>query len=253
MRWLREMWVVEVSGSVVADPSPAPKSRAMPRWESDCRDRLKAAIPNLGATLAKFVARDANEAETRLLVTDLLEALGFDRFEDLTMEFQVKGEFADYGVRIDQQLVAFVEVKRVAQKLSERHLRQVQAYSLNEGVEWMMLTNGQVWQAYHVTAAQPVIVDLFLTVDLLDSQTSIEEKVDGLYFLTKEAFKRKLIDELWRQRTATSPKALASVILSEKVVDSVRLELRRRSAHNFTIDDLTDLVRSTVLRPEVLP
>ncbi len=68
--------------------------------------------------LEDFVARDANEGDTRLLVTDFLcYALGYDKYEDLTTEYQVKGEFADYGVRLDKQLVAFIEVKRCATKL----------------------------------------------------------------------------------------------------------------------------------------
>ena len=228
-------------------------ARQMPKWESDSRERLRLALPSIAAALAKFITSDANEAQTRLLVTDLLGALGFDRYEDLSQEYQVRGEFADYGLKVDGGLVAFVEVKRVAQKLSERHLKQVQAYSLNEGVQWMLLTNGQIWQAYHVTAAQPVVVDLFLTVDLLDSQTSLSDKVDSLFYLTKDAFKRNLISDLWRQRAATSPKALAAVILSDKVVEEIRLEVRRRSAHNFAVEELTELIRQTVIRSEVVP
>jgi hypothetical protein len=69
----------------------------------------------------------ANEGDTRLLVTDFLcDALGFDKYADLTTEYQVKGEFADYGVRIDRELMAFIEVKRIATKLAPKHLRQVE-------------------------------------------------------------------------------------------------------------------------------
>jgi Type I restriction enzyme R protein N terminus (HSDR_N) len=70
-------------------------------------------------------------------------------------------------VRIDRQLVAFIEVKRVATKLSTRHLRQVELYAVNEGVEWIILTNGSVWQVYHITGGLPVAIDLALEVDLL--------------------------------------------------------------------------------------
>jgi hypothetical protein len=104
------------------------------------------------ATVADLVARDANEGDTRLLVTDFLcDGPGFDKYADLTTEYQVKGEFADYGLRIDRGLVAFIEVKRVATKLWTRHLRQVEMYTVNEGVEWIILTNGAVWQVYHIT------------------------------------------------------------------------------------------------------
>jgi hypothetical protein len=126
--------------------------------------------------------------------------------EDLTTEYLVKGEFADYGVRIDKQLVAFIEVKRCSQKLGLRHLRQVQMYAVNEGVEWMILTNGQVWQVYHMTGGLPVVVDLALEVDLL-GEDPLAAKADALFYLSKDAFKRRLVDELWKARAATSPRA----------------------------------------------
>ena len=71
-----------------------------------------------------------------MLVTDFLcDGLGFDKYADLTTEHQVKGEFADYGVRIDRDLVAFIEVYAVATKLSTRHLHQVAMSAVNEGVD----------------------------------------------------------------------------------------------------------------------
>jgi hypothetical protein len=75
--------------------------------------------PSWTAFRLVLVARDANEGDTRLLVTHLLcDGLGFDKYADLTTEYQVKGEFADYGSRIDRDLVAFIEVKRVASPAS---------------------------------------------------------------------------------------------------------------------------------------
>jgi hypothetical protein len=42
--------------------------------------------------------------------------------------------------------VAFIKVKRVATNLSTRHLRQVETYAVNEGVEYIIVTNGSVWR-----------------------------------------------------------------------------------------------------------
>ena len=56
-----------------------------PKWESEARDRLKNAIRRFSKPLADLVARDANEGDTRLLVTDFLcDGLGFDKYADLT-------------------------------------------------------------------------------------------------------------------------------------------------------------------------
>jgi hypothetical protein len=91
-------------------PEPAaqpkkPVSRQLPKWEADARDHVRTAIRRFARPLAGLIARDANEGDTRLLVTDFLgEGLGYGKYEDLTTEYQVKGEFADYGVRIAKQL-----------------------------------------------------------------------------------------------------------------------------------------------------
>ncbi|MEU4579439.1 hypothetical protein [Nonomuraea sp. NPDC023979] len=239
-------------GTVSAPGKKAPSTRTLPKWETDARDRVRSAIRRYAKPLNDLVARDANEGDTRLLITDFLCAgLGYDKYDDLTTEYQVKGEFADYGIRIDKQLVAFIEVKRCSQKLNVRHLRQVQMYAVNEGVEWMILSNGQVWQAYHMTAGLPVVIDLALEVDLL-SDAGLAAKTDALFYLTKEAFKRRLIDDLWRARAATSPKSLAQVLLTDVVADAIRKELRRRTNHNAEVGEIHRILRDEVLRPESL-
>lgn len=227
-------------------------SRSAPKWESESRERVRLAIRKFSKPLNDLIARDANEGDTRLLVTDFLcEALGYDKYEDLTTEYRVRGEFADYGVRIDKQLVAFIEVKRCTTKLSAKHLRQVEMYAVNEGVEWMILTNGQVWQIWHLTAGLPVSVDLALEVDLLSDDTA-SVKADGLFYLAKESLKRRQIDDLWRAKAATSAKVLAAAIVSEAVLDELRKELRRQTGHNVGLKDLRELLHQNVLRPDVI-
>lgn len=223
----------------------------MPKWESVARDRVKSATRKFGRPLADLIARDANEGDTRLLITDFLcEGLGFDKYEDLTTEYQVKGEFADFGIRIDKQLVAFIEVKRCTQKLGARHLRQVQSYAVNEGVEWMILTNGQVWQVWHLTGGLPVQLDLALEVDLL-SDGSLATKTEQRFHLSKEVLKRHLLEDLWRAKSATSARSLATVLGSEVVLEAIRKELRRRTSYNCETARIKRVLVDEVFRPEL--
>lgn len=227
-------------------------TRSTPKWETDARDRVRAAIRRFARPLSELIARDANEGDTRLLVTDFLcDGLGYDKYDDLTTEYQVKGEFADYGVRIAKQLVAFIEVKRCTTKLSVRHLRQVEMYAVNEGVEWMILTNGQVWQVWHLTPGLPVVLDMAFEVDLL-GDGGPSQKADSLFYLSKEAFKRHTIDDLWRVKAATSAKSLGAVVTSDIVIEQVRKELRRQTGHNMEAAELRELLVSSVLKPECL-
>ena len=231
------------------NPLPKP-STATPKWEAAARERMRAAIKKFSKPLADLVARDANEGDTRLLVTDMLcEGFGFDKYAELTTEYRVKGEFADYGIRLDKDLIAFLEVKRVATKLAAKHLRQVETYAVNEGVEWVILTSGVVWQVYHITGGLPIVVDLALEVDLFGDDT-LAQRANQLYYLTKESLKRRQIDALWQAKRATSPKSLAKVLCSDNVVTAIRKELRRTTGQSVTDEEIVRLLDETVLRPE---
>lgn len=260
---MSEYQPVSAVPSVPVDVEPTPEPmveerakkaapRSAPKWETEARQRVRDAMRKFSKPLQDLVGRDANEGDTRLLVTDFLcYGLGYDKYADLTTEYEVKGDFADYGVRIDKQLVAFIEVKRCATKLNARHLRQVQMYAVNEGVEWLILTNGAVWQVWHLTGGLPVELDLAFEVDLL-SDESPAVKANQLFYLSREALKRRHIDDLWKARRATSPKSLAGVLTAPSVLDAIRKELRRRSDQNVDPKEIARVLRETVFRPECL-
>lgn len=233
------------------DPKP-PTVKTAPKWETETKDRIRGEIRKCQKSLTDLAARNANEANTRMFITDFLsDALGYNKLDDLDTEFRVRGDFADYGIRIDQQLVAFLESKRVTTKLNTKHLHQVQLYAVNEGVEWIILTNGIEWQVYHITLGLPVVLDLALVVDLLGPDTA-NKKADLLFYISKEALKKRLIDELWQAKAATSPKNLAAALLSEKMLVELRREVRRMTGHNSSEADLARLLKETVIRPEAL-
>lgn len=241
-------------GCHVTDGPTSRGGHVVPKWEQEALETLRTRIRKFVRPLRELVERDANEGDTRVLVTDMLcEALGYDKYEDLTTEYAVRGEFADYGVRIDKQLVAFVEVKRAAQNLKAAHLRQVETYAVKEGIEWIILTNGQAWRTYHVEAATgaPVETHLVLDVDLLDEST-VGDKAGQLFYLHKSAMKRDRIAELWRQKAATAPAALVGVLLSEAVLDAARKEVRKRSGYNPDLQSLANTIRGEVVRAELL-
>ena len=66
----------------LAQPKAPPAPRGAPKWETDARERVKVAMKRFSKPLADLVARDANEGDTRLLVTDFLcEGLGYDKYD----------------------------------------------------------------------------------------------------------------------------------------------------------------------------
>jgi predicted type IV restriction endonuclease len=174
--------------------------------------------------------------------------LGFDKYEDLTAEYQVKGDFADFGVRVDKQLRAFVEIKRVKQDLNRSHLRQVESYALREGVTWVVLTNARVWELYRV---EPVVgeqseVTQVFSVDLFDDSVPMKRKSELLFLISRESFSKKVIDDYWKNQQATSPKAVKKALQSSEVVDADKKEIYRTHKQRVESKVVLDVIKSVL-------
>jgi predicted type IV restriction endonuclease len=231
---------------------PKDKGSGVPKWEEKARERISGGLRKLAKPTQMLKEKDAAEADTRHLVTDMLvELLGFDKYEHLTAEFNVKGDWADYGIRLEKQIVAFVEVKRITQELSPKHLRQVESYALREGVEIAILTNGQIWQAYEVivTKGQQSEVNLIFGVDILDDSIKHSSKVDLMLLLSIEGFTKGLLKDFIEKRNAVSPKNVTAAILSDAVIDTIRKVIRQKTNYNVDSDDVLVAVKQLV-RPD---
>ena len=241
--------ILDISENAV----PAPMKKALqndsPKWEVTAKTRISNSIKKLNKPTLLLKEKDALEADTRHLVTDILvDALGYDKYENLTAEFAVKGDFADYGIRIDKQLEAFIEVKRISQKLSPSHLRQVESYALKEGVQWAILTNAQVWQAYHVTPVkgQQSEVTLIFEVDILDETLKPSAKTELLFIISKEGLSKGRLAEYLSAQNAVSPKTLKPILLSDDVLAAVRKEIKKKTKHNIDLKDLKIAVQKVL-------
>lgn len=204
--------------------------------------RIKAALPKLKRTARLYADRHEAEADTRLLVVDILEALGWDQGTDLTGETRVRGDAMDFALSLKGDAVAAIEVKSSSVNLAERHLRQVEKYSADSGFEWMILTNGHEWQLYHLTYNRPLVVDLIATVDLFsDARPAI--LAEDFAIFSKESFVKNFVGTKWETRIATSPDQLLSVLLSKEVVNTFRKQLRKKSGQLLPLDETARVLR----------
>jgi len=196
-------------------------------WEIKTKERIKSFLRSNLKLLEKLKDRDAVEADTRTFVMAVLvEALGYDIYEELTAEYMVRGEFADIGIRINKKLEAFVEIKRISTELREIHLRQVKTYCANEGVEWAILTNGRRWQVYHISNKTPIEEVLLIDIDLLADNTT-RERLDALMPLSRESLGRDVLTTHWNSVKSLNAENLWKAINTPRVLAAIRAELRK--------------------------
>jgi len=110
-------------------------------------DRLVRSVAKFQQVLRVAKDRDVNESDTVSIVKDMLaDVFGYDKYLEITSESAVRGTFCDLAIKVDKKFEYLIEVKAIGLDLKPAHLRQAIDYGANKGVQWIILTNGMVWQ-----------------------------------------------------------------------------------------------------------
>lgn len=177
---------------------------------------------------------------------------GYDKYTEITSEYMIKGTYCDLAVTLAGKLQILIEVKAIGLELKDAHLKQAVDYAANQGVEWVMLTNGSVWRIYRVIFAQPISQDLVYECDLLSIHPKNRAQVEHLFLFAKEGQSKSVLDSFHAQRQATNRHLLAALLLTDPVLNIVRRELRRAFPDvRVDVRELRDELRQEVLKREV--
>lgn len=216
--------------------------------------RILDAIVKYRPILEQAKARDVNEADTVTVVKGLLgEVFGWDPFFEVTAEYAIRSTFVDLAVKSEDQIRYLIEVKAIGSDLRDNHLRQAVGYAANEGIEWVVLTNGAIWQAHKVIFGKPLTHELVFEIDFMTDNPRDVQVREKVFLLTKEGTTKAAIAQFHAERQALSKFNLAAVIRHEDVLQIIRRELRRAyPTLNPSIDQIRQVVMNDVLKREVV-
>jgi predicted type IV restriction endonuclease len=216
--------------------------------------RIKEALKRFHPVIAQAKARDIGEADTSTLVKDILaELFGYDKYSEITAEYQIKSTYCDLAIKLEGKLAILIEVKSANSELKESYVKQAVDYGANQGIEWVVLTNAQCWQIYKICFGQPITNELLVTLDFNAITGKSKSDLDDLFLLTREAQGKSLLDEYHQQRQALSRFVLGAVVLSEPVLSVVRRELKRLSPDvRIDVTEIEKVLTEEVIKREVL-
>jgi hypothetical protein len=217
-------------------------------------ERIVAGIKRYQPILASAKARDVGESDTVTIVKDMLaDVFGYDKYSELTSEYSIRGTFCDLATKIDGSLQTLIEVKAIGLELKDAHVKQAVDYAANQGVDWVLLTNGQTWRVYHVIFAKPIAQELIVDIDFCSMNTRSAHDIETLYLWCKEGWQKSVLGEYRDQRQALSRFAIAAVLQSEPIITVLRRELRRISPDvRIEQDEVHAVLVNEVLKRDVV-
>jgi len=216
-------------------------------------ERIAAGVRRFQPILASAKTRDVNESDTSMIVTDVLaDVFGYDKYSEVTRELCIRGTFCDLATRIDGKFQMLIEVKAIGLELKDAHVKQAVDYAANQGIEWVALTNGNLWRVFRVIFAKPIDAELVLDIDLLLLNPKSAHDLENVYLLTRESMLKSGLYAYHDHLQATNKFYLAAVMLSDAVLETVRRELRRLSDAKLELVELREALKQEVIKREVL-
>lgn len=198
--------------------------------------------------------RDINEADTVTIVADILaNVFGFDKYTEITGEHQIRGTYCDLAIKMNDSTKYLIEVKAIGIDLKDNHVRQAVNYGANNGIQWVILTNGIEWKVYRIKFEKPLIEELLCNFNFLELNARKHEDQDRLYIICREGLDRAAIEEFHEYIRSVNKFIIGAIIQGENVIDVIRKELRRVSPGiKVEREEIEKILASEVLKRDVL-
>lgn len=217
-------------------------------------ERLVAGIKRYQPILTAAKARDVGEADTVTIIKDMLaDVFGYDKYSEVTSEHAVRGTYCDLALKIDGALQTLIEVKAIGLDLKDAHVKQAVDYAANQGVDWVLLTNGICWRVYRMVFSKPIDQELVVDIDFCNLNPRSEADIGLLYLWCKEGWTRSVLGEYHTQKQALSRFFVGAMMLTDPVVEVLRRELRRVTPDvRIDIDQIRTVLTTEVIKREVM-
>lgn len=183
-----------------------------------------------------------NEAETSMRIGKFLEdVLGYDVFSEISKEYTVKDRYVDYAIRLNNKAEFFIEIKQAGAELRKSYIEQASNYAANAGVQWVILTSGRYWQAYHLSFDEGIQSELVWSTDIIEDDISDSSILISM--LHKKSILKGELEDYYLIIKTLSPKSIIQAIFQEDTLRVIRKHLKAVNGININEDDLIESIK----------
>lgn len=204
-------------------------------------------IQNLAMKLKKYKKTymkkqyaNLDESATRLMINSFLtDVLGYAELDEIKTEYRIRGEYADYVIQLARKKHFVVEVKSIQLDLMEKHLRQSVNYAANEGIDWIILTNGKQIALYRVLFTKPINTRKIFDFDISKLE-DFKKMPEFLIYITRKSVEKNELAEFWKRFEALEPVQLSRNLYDGQIVKFLKKVLKRKTGLYFAESDILD-------------
>lgn len=221
------------------------------------KERLVRGVKKFQPILEKAKQNDINESDTVIIITDMLcDIFGYDKYDNITSEFAIKKTYCDLAIKLGEETPLLIECKAIGLNLKDDFVRQATNYAAESGIEWVVLTNGILWNVYKISFAKSVEKELVYSFDMSELNTRKDQDIEALYYLCIEAFQKNSknnLDEFYVQKQIFNKYIVGQLLLSNVVVGAVKKQLKKLSPETKVSDEeIASLMANEILKRDIV-
>ncbi len=215
--------------------------------------RISGQLKKYQSILKAAKQRDISEGDTVTIITDILaDVLGYDKYKEVSSEHAIRGTYVDLAVTVDEKRRFLIEAKAINVELKDAHVKQAIDYAANEGINWVVLSNGAVWRLYCLKFGKPIDKVLVFEIDILSCDFKSDDVICCFGNLSSEGYSKDALADLLNEKQTSSKYTITAVLRSEAMIDALRKEVRRLSGLRLDPDYLSALLENEIIKRELL-
>ena len=151
-------------------------------------------------------------------------------------------------IQIGRKKHFIIEVKSASLDLNEKHMRQAVNYAANEGIDWVLLTNGSVFILYRVLFNKPISTKKVFDHDI-GKEKNLRNIANDIALLSKKCVDKKDLEKYWERFEVVEPAGLSKLLYHKSVISAIRRVMRQKASLTFSEDEVLDALHTLIRQP----
>lgn len=136
--------------------------------------------------------------------------------------------------------------------LKDNHLKQAVNYAAREGIKWVVLTNGLIWQIHRVVLDTRVENEFLCSIGFATINPKKADDMELLFLLCKRSLIKDSIDKFYEYKQSVNRYTVGALLGTPAIANLVRKELRKiKPGIKVEAAEIENLIKTQVIKREI--
>jgi predicted type IV restriction endonuclease len=152
-----------------------------------------------------------------------------------------------------QKIRFLVEVKAVSVALNENHIKQALDYGANAGVNWVILTNAEMWMLYKIKFGKPIDKELVSEFNLLNINPKADKELAALFVVSKDGQEKSVIEDFYSSIQVKNKFIIGALLNSSDVYSLIRRTMKKLFDEvRISEEEIADIMVNDIIKREII-